>query len=372
MVFRKNSACQDIHLKKDKNLIVAVSFKKNILITGGAGFIGSHLVHHFLKKYPHYHIINLDALTYAGNLENLKDIQNSPNYTFVKSDIKDQALLSNVFQTYKPDKVIHLAAETHVDRSIRSPKGFVHTNIVGTFHLLESALSLWRENFRDKLFYHISTDEVFGSLGLKGFFTEGTPYNPQSPYSASKAASDHMVRAFGNTYGLPFVLSNCSNNYGPNQSFEKLIPLFIHNIKHQKPLPVYGDGNYLRDWLYVSDHIEAMDLIFHKGKLGESYNIGANNECSTIDLARLLCKKMDRKLNKEEGTSEQCIRFVKNRPGHDFRYAIDASKIKKTLGWMPSVSFEEGLELTIDWYLENQISLDRQTLIDHRGCYEVL
>jgi len=330
-----------------------VFVNKNILITGGAGFIGSHIVRHFLEKYPRYRIINLDVLSYAGNLENLRDIERNPNYTFVKADIRERKLLSGIFQRYRPQAVLHLAAETHVDRSINSPGDFVQTNIAGTLNLLQEALSIWQKDFTGKLFYHISTDEVFGALGSEGFFTEQTSYSPQSPYSASKAASDHMVRAFGNTHKLPFIISNCSNNYGPNQFPEKLIPLLIHNINQHKSLPVYGDGNYTRDWLYVGDHAQAIDLIFHHGKTGESYNVGGHNEWSNIDLARLLCKKMDRKLKKEEGSSEKLICFVKDRLGHDRRYAIDASKMNKSFGWKPSVSFEEGLDLTIDWYLEN-------------------
>lgn len=325
-----------------------------ILITGGAGFIGSHVVRLFVTKYPHYHIFNLDALTYAGNLENLSDIENAPNYTFLKGDITDVEFLNAIFSQHNFSGVIHLAAESHVDRSITDPLAFVKTNVIGTMNLLNCCLKHWKNNFEGKRFYHISTDEVYGSLGTSGFFTETTPYSPNSPYSASKASSDHFVRAYGETYGLPYVISNCSNNYGPNQFPEKLIPLFINNIIENKPLPVYGDGNYTRDWLYVIDHALAIDRVFHQGKMSETYNIGGFNEWKNLDLVKLLCGLMDKKRNRPEGTSEKLITFVTDRPGHDKRYAIDASKISSELGWKPTVSFEEGLSQTIDWYLNNQ------------------
>lgn len=325
-----------------------------ILITGGAGFIGSHVVRLFVTKYPNYHIYNLDALTYAGNIENLKDIESYPNYTFLKGDITDSFFLNTIFSEHNFSGIIHLAAESHVDRSIADPLAFVKTNVIGTVNLLNCCLQHWKGNLTDKRFYHISTDEVYGSLGQNGFFTETSPYSPNSPYSASKASSDHFVRAYGETYYLPYVISNCSNNYGPNQFPEKLIPLFINNIIANKPLPVYGDGNYTRDWLYVIDHAIAIDKVYHLGKNGETYNIGGFNEWKNIDLVKLLCQLMDEKLSRPSGTSEKLITFVKDRPGHDKRYAIDASKINSELGWMPSVTFEEGLNQTIDWYLQNQ------------------
>ena len=326
---------------------------KKILITGGAGFIGSHVVRLFVNTYSDYHIYNLDALTYAGNLENLTHIENVENYTFLKGDITDEDYIENIFQEHQFDSVIHLAAESHVDRSITDPLAFAKTNILGTMVLLNAFKNLWQDNWQDKLFYHISTDEVYGTLGETGLFTETTSYDPNSPYSASKASSDHFVRAYGETYGLPYVISNCSNNYGANQFPEKLIPLFINNIINNKALPVYGDGKYTRDWLYVVDHAIAIDLVFHKGEKEETYNIGGFNEWQNIDLIKLLCVQMDQKLGRVAGESEKLITYVKDRPGHDLRYAIDASKINKELGWKPSVSFEQGLSKTIDWYLEN-------------------
>ncbi|MEI2755976.1 MAG: dTDP-glucose 4,6-dehydratase [Chitinophagaceae bacterium] len=327
--------------------------KKTIIITGGAGFIGSHVVRLFVTKYSDYKIINLDALTYAGNLENLRDIENAANYHFEKANILDTVAIENIFSKYQPDGIIHLAAESHVDRSILSPLDFVYTNVIGTVNLLNAAKTFWKNNFDDKLFYHVSTDEVYGALGDAGLFTEQTKYDPHSPYSASKAASDHFVRAYHDTYGLPVVLSNCSNNYGPYHFPEKLIPLFINNIINKKPLPVYGDGLYTRDWLFVKDHAAAIDLVYHKGKTGDTYNIGGFNEWKNIGLVKLLCKQMDEKLGNAPGTSEALITYVKDRPGHDRRYAIDANKINKELGWKPSVTFEEGLSQTIDWYLQN-------------------
>lgn len=343
---------------------------KTILITGGAGFIGSHVVRHFVLKYPEYHIVNLDALTYAGNLENLKDIEGLPNYTFVKADICDLQSLRVLFSEYRPDSVVHLAAESHVDRSIKDPLAFVNTNVIGTVNLLNAAKDFWGTDFEGKRFHHISTDEVFGALGDTGFFTEQTSYDPHSPYSASKASSDHFVRAYHDTYGLPIVITNCSNNYGPNHFPEKLIPLCILNIINNKPLPIYGDGKYTRDWLYVLDHARAIDTVFHNGKNGQSYNIGGFNEWKNIDLVRELCKQMDEKLNRDPGTSEKLITFVKDRPGHDLRYAIDANKIKNELGWIPSVTFEEGLSKTIDWFLENQDWLEKVASGDYRNYYE--
>lgn len=343
---------------------------KTLIITGGAGFIGSHVVRLFVNRYPDYRIVNLDALTYAGNLENLKDIEQAPNYVFSKTDITDIPAVNEVFAVYKPDGVIHLAAESHVDRSITNPDAFIQTNVMGTANLLNAARELWKNNYEGKRFYHVSTDEVYGSLGEEGFFLETTPYDPQSPYSASKAASDHLVRAYGNTYGLPFVLTNCSNNYGPNHFPEKLIPLFINNIRNNRPLPVYGDGKYTRDWLYVIDHARAIDTVFHNGRNGETYNIGGFNEWQNIDLVKLLCRTMDEKLGREAGTSEKLISYVKDRPGHDKRYAIDATKINKELGWAPSVTFEEGLEKTIDWYLANQEWLDHVTSGEYQKYYK--
>jgi len=342
----------------------------NLLITGGAGFIGSHVVRLFVNKYSDLHVFNLDALTYAGNLENLKDVQDKPNYTFLKGDITDEVFINEIFERYKFEGIIHLAAESHVDRSIDDPLAFVKTNVIGTMVLLNAFRNTWKHDFTNKLFYHVSTDEVYGTLGQTGLFTESTSYDPNSPYSASKAGSDHFVRAYGETYGLPYVITNCSNNYGQNQFPEKLIPLFINNILNNIPLPVYGDGNYTRDWLYVLDHAKAIDLVFHKGIVGETYNIGGFNEWKNIDLVKLLCKQMDEKLNKPKGTSEKLITFVKDRPGHDLRYAIDASKINKELGWKPSVTFEEGLNETIDWYLNNEDWLNNVTSGAYQLYYE--
>ena len=339
---------------------------KNILITGGAGFIGSHVVRLFVTKYPQYKIINLDALTYAGNLENLKDIDHSPNYFFEKVNLLDAPAIESVFDKHQITDVIHLAAESHVDRSIVSPLDFVYTNIIGTVNLLNVARTKWKADYSKHLFYHISTDEVYGALGDTGLFTETTPYHPNSPYSASKASSDHFVRAYAETYHMKTVVSNCSNNYGPFHFPEKLIPLFINNIITKKPLPVYGDGLYTRDWLYVKDHALAIDLIFHKGKADETYNIGGFNEWRNIDLIKLLCKLMDEKLGRATGESEQLITYVKDRPGHDRRYAIDATKINKELGWKPTVTFEQGLSETIDWFLQNTEWLDHIT----SGAYE--
>ena len=327
---------------------------KNILITGGSGFIGSHVVRLFINKYPDYNVVNLDKLTYAGNPENLKDVEDAANYTFVKADINDDKVIFELFEKYKFEGVIHLAAESHVDRSISNPKEFIMTNIVGTLNLLNAAKDCWKDNMDGKIFYHISTDEVYGSLGADGFFYEDTPYDPRSPYSASKASSDHIVRAYNHTYNLPVKISNCSNNYGSHQFPEKLLPLMINNIKHSKPLPVYGEGVNVRDWLWVVDHARAIDDVFHKGRVGETYNIGGYNEWKNIDIVHLLCDTMDQKLGREKGTSRGLITFVKDRAGHDMRYAIDAAKIKEELGWEPSVTFEQGMNKTIDWYLANE------------------
>jgi len=342
---------------------------KNILITGGAGFIGSHVVRRMVTNYPSAKIYNLDALTYAGNLENIKDIENAENYEFIKADIVDGALLDKIFTEKDITHVIHLAAESHVDRSITNPMAFVETNVLGTGNLLQAAKKHWNGKYDGKKFYHVSTDEVYGSLGETGFFYEDTAYDPRSPYSASKASSDHLVRAFYHTYGLPIVISNCSNNYGPNHFPEKLIPLLINNILNDKPLPIYGKGDNVRDWLFVKDHAVAIDTILQKGKLGETYNIGGHNEWSNIDLVRLLCDKMDEKLGREVGTAQKLITFVKDRAGHDMRYAIDATKIEKELGWTPSVTFEEGLSQTMDWYFENKDWLDNVTSGEYAKYY---
>jgi dTDP-glucose 4,6-dehydratase len=344
--------------------------KRNILVSGGAGFIGSHLVRLLVNKYQDYHIINLDALTYAGNLENLKDIEAKQNYTFIKCDIYDFKKVSQVFKDYEIDGVIHLAAESHVDRSIEDPFSFAKTNVMGTLNLLQAAKSYWENNFNNKLFYHVSTDEVYGSLDKTGYFTEKTRYDPHSPYSASKASSDHFVRAFYDTYNLPVVISNCSNNYGPFQFPEKLIPLFINNIMNNKPLPVYGKGENVRDWLYVEDHVRAIDDIFHKGKLNETYNIGGFSEWKNIDLIKVLIKTVDRMLGREEGSSEKLITYVTDRAGHDLRYALDATKIKEELGWEPSLQFEEGIEKTIKWYLENKDWMDNVTSGNYQEYYK--
>ena len=347
-----------------------MSDSKNILITGGAGFIGSHVVRRFVMNYPGYRIINLDALTYAGNLENLRDIENEPNYVFSHTNILEPWALEKVFQAYEVTDVIHLAAESHVDRSILSPLDFVYTNVIGTVNMLESAKKHWGGNFEGKRFYHVSTDEVYGALGETGFFTETTRYDPHSPYSASKASSDHFVRAYADTYGMPAIISNCSNNYGPFHFPEKLIPLFIQNIINKKPLPVYGDGLYTRDWLYVKDHASAIDLLFHKGKNHDTYNIGGFNEWRNIDLVKLVCAQMDEKLGREKGESEKLITYVKDRPGHDRRYAIDATKINREFGWSPSVTFEQGLAETIDWYLENTGWLENVSSGEYLKYYE--
>jgi dTDP-glucose 4,6-dehydratase len=342
---------------------------KTILITGGAGFIGSHVVRLFVTKYPQVRIVNGDALTYAGNLENLKDIESAPNYVFEKADIIDAPRIQALFDEYKFDAVIHLAAESHVDRSIKDPLAFVRTNVLGTANLLNIAGNSWKGNYTGKLFYHVSTDEVYGSLGETGFFTEETPYDPRSPYSASKASSDHFVMAWHHTYGLPVILSNCSNNYGSNHFPEKLIPLMINNILNNKPLPVYGKGDNVRDWLFVDDHARAIDTIFHKGRVGEKYNIGGFNEWKNIDIVNLLCSVMDTKLGRTPGTSAKLITYVTDRPGHDHRYAIDATKLNKELGWTPSLQFAEGLEKTVDWYLSHQDWVKQVTSGDYMKYY---
>lgn len=343
---------------------------RKILITGGAGFIGSHVVRRFVREYPHYRIYNLDKLTYAGNLENLRDIEQEANYSFIRGDITDASFVDNLFEEHRFDGVIHLAAESHVDRSISDPVEFVMTNVVGTVNLLNAARKAWVENRAGKVFYHVSTDEVYGQLGAEGKFTETTPYSPNSPYSASKASSDHFVRAYHHTYGMPVKLSNCSNNYGSHHFPEKLIPLMINNIMKKKPLPVYGKGENVRDWLFVEDHAKAIDVIFHHGKIGETYNIGGNNEWKNIDLVKLLCSVMDRKLGRKEGESASLITYVTDRAGHDFRYAIDSGKLMSELGWKPSVTFEEGLEKTVDWYLANQEWLEHVTSGAYQSYYE--
>jgi dTDP-glucose 4,6-dehydratase len=346
------------------------AMSKTIIITGGAGFIGSHVVRFFVNKYPAYRILNLDALTYAGNMENLQDLENIPNYEFIRGDITDARFIDGIFAGQMPDAVIHLAAESHVDRSIMDPLAFIRTNITGTVNLLNACRSIWKNGMKGKLFYHISTDEVYGTLGSEGYFTEDTAYDPRSPYSASKASSDHLVRAYHHTYGLPAVLSNCSNNYGPNQFPEKLIPLAINNIKNSLPVPIYGKGENVRDWLFVGDHAEAIDCVFHKGRNGETYNIGGNNEWKNLDLIKLLCEIMDDRLGRSPGTSAGLIQFVKDRAGHDLRYAIDAGKISRELGWQPKVSFREGLERTVDWYLSNQAWLDHVLSGDYASYYD--
>lgn len=343
---------------------------QTILITGGAGFIGSHLTRLFVTKYPAYKIVNLDALTYAGNLSNLNDIEQANNYSFVKGDIADMDFVKSLFQTHHFTGVLHCAAESHVDRSITDPLSFVRTNVIGTVNLLQAAKDHWKGDMAGKLFYHISTDEVYGSLGEEGFFTEETAYDPRSPYSASKASSDHFVRAYHHTYGLPVKISNCSNNYGPFHFPEKLIPLCIHNIINKKPLPIYGKGENVRDWLFVEDHVRAIDLIYHKGIVGETYNIGGHNEWTNISLVKELCRQMDKKLGREEGENEKLITYVTDRAGHDLRYAIDATKLKDELGWLPSLQFEEGLSITIDWYLNNSEWLNNVTSGAYQKYYD--
>ena len=345
-------------------------YKKKILITGAAGFIGSHVARLFVNKYPEYEIYNLDKLTYAGNLENLKDIDNNSNYKFILGDIVDSVFVTNLFREHNFDGVIHLAAESHVDRSIENPMDFIMTNIVGTVNLLNAAREIWKDDNKDKRFYHVSTDEVYGSLGMEGFFYEDTPYDPHSPYSASKASSDHLVRAYHDTYGMPIIISNCSNNYGPNQFPEKLIPLFINNIRNNKSLPVYGKGENIRDWLYVKDHAVAIDVIYHGGKIGDTFNIGGHNEWTNIDLIRVICKVMDKKLGRVNGSSEELITFVTDRAGHDLRYAIDSQKLQNELGWKPSLQFEEGIEITVDWYINNQEWLDNVTSGKYQKYYD--
>lgn len=344
--------------------------KKKILITGAAGFIGSHVARLFVNKYPEYEIYNLDKLTYAGNLENLKDIDNNSNYKFILGDIVDSVFVTNLFREHNFDGVIHLATESHVDRSIENPMDFIMTNIVGTVNLLNAAREIWKDDNKDKRFYHVSTDEVYGSLGMEGFFYEDTPYDPHSPYSASKASSDHLVRAYHDTYGMPIIISNCSNNYGPNQFPEKLIPLFINNIRNNKSLPVYGKGENIRDWLYVKDHAVAIDVIYHGGKIGDTFNIGGHNEWTNIDLIRVICKVMDKKLGRVNGSSEELITFVTDRAGHDLRYAIDSQKLQNELGWKPSLQFEEGIEITVDWYINNQEWLDNVTSGKYQKYYD--
>ena len=349
---------------------INLTIMHTILITGGAGFIGSHLTRLFVTKYPQYNIINLDKLTYAGNLENLTDIENQPNYQFVKGDITDLPFLRTLFEKHSFTAVLHCAAESHVDRSITDPLAFVTTNVLGTGCLLQTAKEFWKEDFDNKIFYHISTDEVYGSLGEEGFFTEDTPYDPRSPYSASKASSDHLVRAFYHTYHMPVKISNCSNNYGPFHFPEKLIPLCIHNIINKKPLPIYGKGENIRDWLFVEDHVRAIDVIFHNGVIGETYNIGGHNEWTNIALVKELCKQMDEKLGRENGESEKLITYVKDRAGHDLRYAIDATKLKEKLGWLPSLQFKEGISKTIDWYLNNTEWLNHVTSGNYQNYYQ--